>query len=267
MQNRISKYTKQGAGLSFFAILITGLLNGCAVLEFVRPEDPPGNEQIMADYNDITVKLSSAADVLIMLDTPAAEAVDELTSQSKSVIVSAGQKKKGYKKWFNMFAFDEDDLTVRRKYVLIVDEKPKVLFVEPRTYLSFDCQSALRAGAKGGDKDTAGGVLDKPYANENARRIAVLKQVLQNFQLDLDQVKSDNKVLAASGGLVNQALTSALVELEDSPGLAARLSDAAGMKFEHINLGTGKIRMLLEDDVVTIRARLGSVLRKLKNGL
>ncbi len=267
MQNRNSKHTKPGIGLSFFAILIMGALSGCAVVGFLRPEGPPGNEQIMANYDDITVKVSSAADVLIVLDTPAAEAVDELTSQSKSVIVSAGQKKKGYKRWFNMAAFDEDELTVRRKYVLIVDEKPKVLFVEPRTYLSFDCQSALRSGAEGSDKDTAGGVLDEPYANENARLIAILKQVLEDFQLDLDQVKSDNKVLAASGGLVNQALTSVLVELEDSPGLAARLSDAAGMKFEHISLGTGKIRMLLEDDVVTIRARLGSVLRKLKNGL
>lgn len=267
MQNRNSKCKRLGVGLSFFAILITSLLSGCGVVGFLRPEGPPGNEQIMADYNDITVKLSSAADVLIVLDTSGDEGVDALTSQSKSVIVSAGQKKKGYKRWFNMAAFDEDEFTVMRKYVLIVDEKPKVLFTEPRTYFSFDCRSALSSGAKGGDNDAAGGVLDEPYANENAKRIAVLKRVLEDFQLDLDQVKSDNKVLAASGGLVNQVLTSALVELEDSPGLAGRLSDAAGMKFEHISLGTGKIRMLLEDDVVTIRVRLGSVLRKLKKAI
>jgi hypothetical protein len=54
-----------------------------------------------------------------------------LISQSKSIIAAVGQSKKGYKTWFDMVAFDESELTARRKYVYIADERPKQLFVEP----------------------------------------------------------------------------------------------------------------------------------------
>ena len=93
----------------------------------------------------------------------------ELLSQSKSVIGSVGQKKSGYKMWMKMVSFDEDELTAKRKYVLIEDEKPKALFVEPWASFKFNCQMVLDAE-----------VLDEPYSNENARRIAILIKAQEN---------------------------------------------------------------------------------------
>jgi hypothetical protein len=105
-------------------------------------------------------------------------------------------------------------------------------------------------------------VLEEPYANENARRIAVLKQVLANARKDIDEVSSDNKMLDVGGMLINQALETVLVKLDSSPVLATRLSEPAGVDFSHINLGRGKIQMLVENDIVKVKMRLGSLVKK-----
>jgi len=222
---------------------------GCVALEFFTSEGPPSYEQISESYEQTKLKTSGSADALTTIHIPEYE----LLSQSKSVVASVGQKKKGYKTWLKMVAFDEDELTAQRKYLLIVDERPKVLFVEPWTGLSFDCEMVLESE-----------VLDEPYANENARRIAILKQVLANVQKDVEEVGSDNKTLNTCGMLINQALTTVLVKLDSSPVLASRLSEPAGLEFDHISLDKGKIEMLIENDIVAVKMRLGSLVKKFK---
>lgn len=221
-------------------------------VEFLTPEKPPFNEQIYSDYNDVVLNASNAADVIEAIYLPEYE----LLSQSKSVVASTGQRKKGYRTWFKMVAFDEYSLTAKRKYVFIVDERPKTLFVEPWTALQFDCEMALEPE-----------VLDKPYADQNAKQIAVLKQVLEKFREDRAEVGPDNKALAASGMMMNQALETVLVKVEVSPALAKRLSDPEGIEFSHISLDKGRLRMTLEDDIVIIKARLGSLAKKFKLSL
>ena len=222
-------------------------LCGCNVLEFVRPEGPPFYEQISESYYRTELKTSSSADVLAMINIPEYE----LLSQSKSVVASLGQKKKGRKIWLKMVAFDENELTVQRKYLLIVDERPKFLFVEPWESLSFDCEMVL--GSE---------VLDEPYADENARRIAILKQVLENVRVDVDELSSDNKMIDICGMLINQALKTVLVKLDSSPVLAAGLSDPAGFEFEHTSFDKGRIKMVVTDDIVTVQIRLGSLVKR-----
>ncbi len=228
-----------------FQLLVVLGLYGCSVLESFRPEGPPYDKQLSERYNRTKLKESSSADVLAAIHRPEYE----LLSQSKSVVASSGQKKKGHKIWFNMVAFDENELTAKRKYLFIVDDRPNIL-EEPRKYLSFDCEMVLESE-----------VLEKPYANENARRIAILKQVLANVRRDIDEVGRDNKVLDTGGMLINQALETVLVKLDSSPVLATRLSEPAGVDFSHINLGSGKIRLLVEDDIITAKMRLGSLVK------
>jgi hypothetical protein len=220
-------------------------LYGCSVLEFFWPEGPPYDKELSECYNETKLKESSSADVLAVIHRPEYE----LLSQSKSVVASSGQKKKGHKIWVNMVAFDENELTAKRKYLFIVDDRPNIL-EEPRKHLRFDCEMVSESE-----------ILEKPYANENARRIAILKQVLANVHKDIGEVEADNKLLAFSGMLINQALESVLVTLDSSPVLATRLSEPAGVDFSHINLGSGKIRMLVEDDIVTIKMRAGSLVK------
>ena len=82
-----------------------------------------------------------------------------------------------------MVAFDENELIAKRKYVFICDERPKQLFVEPWEGVDFDCKMVLPRK-----------VLDEPYANENARRIAILKQVGADTRKDTGEVGADNEV-------------------------------------------------------------------------
>jgi hypothetical protein len=211
------------------------------VVEYFRPEDPPYDAELYEAYRRTILGASSSYDVITTLHRPEYE----LLSQSKSIIASLGKKKKGRKIWFNLVAFDENWLTAKRKYILIVDDRPN-LMEEPRQDLSFDCEAVLDTEA-----------LDKPYANENARRIAILRQIRENLHKDMGEVASDNKTLNACGMMVNQALEAALVELDASPALAWKLIEPAGVEFSHINLRRGRIQMLLRDDIVAVKMRLG----------
>lgn len=235
-----------------FSLLLFSFLPGCFVVEYLSPEEPPYKEQLSESYYRTKLKQSSSADVLAAIGRAPAAGWGEtqLLSQSKSVIASSGQRK-GHKIWLNMVAFDENELTARRKYFFLVDERPKVLFVEPRENLIFDCEMVLESD-----------VLNEPYANDNAKRIAVLRRVLVNVRRDVDEVAGDNKTVGICGMLINQALETVLVRLDSSPVSALKLGESEGLQFSHISFDKGKIRMALEDDIVTVRMRLGSLVYK-----
>lgn len=221
-------------------------LCGCGFVEFLTPEGPPFYGQLWDTYNRTKLKESTSSDVLAMIHG----SKHELLSRSKSVVASSGQKRRSYHKWLNMVAFDENELTAKRKYLLVINERPKILFTEPWEGVTYDSEMVLESE-----------VLDEPYANENARLIAILRQVLENVRKDIDEVRADNKVLDISGMVINQALSAVLVKLDESAALASKLSDPGGFDFSHISFDRGKIQMLVEDDVVTVKMMLGSFVR------
>ena len=237
--------------LAFF-IVFCALCSGCTPVfwndlgELFSPEKEPRDKVISEGYQQIELNHSSAAEVLAVMYLPDYE----LLSQSRSVIAVSGQKKDGYKNWLRMAAFDEDSLTVTRKYLVIVDEKPKSLFVEPWASLRFDCEMVL-------DK----GVLTEPYSNENARRIEILKQVLNTERADIGQVGLDNKIADTCGMLVGQAMETVLVRLKASPVLAGRLDEDGGLWFEHPSLDQGRIKVDFGDEVVTVDLKAGSIVK------
>jgi hypothetical protein len=244
-----SKIRNFAFNLLFFA-LVCGLC-GCVVRDtvvFLAPEGGPYDNEANDVYGKIQLKESTSADVLSEIHLPK----HELLSQSKSVVASYGHKKEGYKRWFKMVAFDEDQLTVQRKYLFIEDERLKNLFVEPWEGLAFDCQQVLTPE-----------VLGKPYADENARRIGILRWMLKSFRKDVDEVSEDNKDIWVCGALVNQTIETVLVRLDSAPALAARLSEERGVQFEHINFDKGRIRMVIKDDIAAVKIRLGAHVRKL----
>ncbi len=238
-------------------LLCTGVLCfcGCAVLDAVElfnPEGPPDYAQIAQSYTQTQLKFSTSADALVNIGSGSdGLSENELLSQSTSVVGLVGQKKKGYKTWLKMVAFEENEMTAQRKYLFIVDEKPKALFVTPWAYVIFNCEMVLETD-----------VLDVPYASENAKRIAILKKVKENANSDVKQLELDNKMIAVSGSVINQALETVLTLLENSPALAARLDTTDGLKFEHISLDKGQIKMNLFEDIVTIEMKLGSIIKK-----
>lgn len=192
-------------------------------------------------YNKTKLKESTSADVLAAITKE-----DELLSQSKSVVASQGIKKKGHKLWLTMVAFDENALTAKRKCFFIVDEKAESFPIVSRRRLDFDIETVLE-----------GKVLEEPYANENARRIAILQDVLEQTRRDIDEVTPDNKMIGICGGLINQMLSTVLQRFKESPVLASKLSNKNGFSFDHITIGKGTIVMNVTDDVAAVRVRAG----------
>jgi len=214
-------------------------LCGCSVGQQFAAS--PSEKEISNAYNETTLKESTSADVLTVIAKPE----DGVISQSKSVIASQGTNKKGYKLWFSMVAFDENALTAKRKSFFIVDEKTASLLIWPRRKLVFDTEMVLDPK-----------VLNEPYANENARQIAILKQVAEDMRKDVAEVSPDNKRIDICGGLINQTLGTVLYRLEESPVLASKLSDPNGFEFDHMTLGKGTITMNVTDDIADVKIKL-----------
>ena len=224
------------------AVLCFCAFCGCSVGEQFDLASP-GDKELSTAYRQTKLKESSSADVLAVI----AEPEQGLLSQSKSVIASQGLNKKGYKLWFNMVAFDENELTAKRKCFFVVDEKAESLLLWPKRKLVFDSEMVLEPE-----------VFNEPYANENARRIAILKRVTEDIRQDVAEVAADNKKISICGMLINQTLGTVLQKLDESPVLASKLSDPKGFRFDHLTLGEGNIVMNVTDDIVKVKVGLGS---------
>ncbi len=255
---------RTGFGLWFFAfsfqfLFIFGLCGCSSVMSpyvISKRQKLPYDAGISDSYYKIELKRSGALDVLPMIHKPESE----LLSQSRSVVASFGQEEDGYKSWFNMVAFDEVKLTAKRKYFFLVDEKVKRLpgkrrrfLIELKRGIMFDSQMVLEKP-----------VLDELRVSEDAGQAARLRQVLRNLRKDISELGpdvdtpgSDSQVLAVSGMLINQTFGTILHTLDRSPGLAGKLGDSGGVNFDHISFGKGTVRMVVEDDIVTVKIRVG----------
>jgi len=256
MQNKITKQKtklikKHLLALAFtlIALNLVGCGNPADLIYFVKKDTAPTNADIISGYYGVGLRLSNSADVLDEMYMPEYE----LLSQSKTVIAVTGQKKKDYKKWLKMAAFDENETMAQRKYLFIEDEKPKTLFAEPRANAFFECSMVI-------DKQ----MLSKPYSNPSTRLLEILKKVQENTQKDLAQVSEDNHIIQVCGGMANQALTGAITKLQSSPADIVKINTVSGVKFSHLSLDEGVIQMGVEYDIITVKIKLGSYVKKWK---
>ncbi|MDD5134392.1 MAG: hypothetical protein PHP01_03150 [Phycisphaerae bacterium] len=239
----------KGIYLVCAAATVLAFFSGCGVteepLERITPESKPYTKYLPDAYNSIELNRSTSAYVLDVIK----QHKGELVAQSPSVVAGWGEKKKTYQFWLTMAGFSEEDFTVTRKYFLAVDEKPWHLGAEGQK-LRFDCQMIL-------DEQT----LSEPYTSENQQRIAILRKVLENTRDDIAQVKEESRVLDTGGMMINQSLERILYVLNESPAIAEKLSDDNGLAFDHPTLGKSRVQMILNDNVVKVKIRIGSLWR------
>jgi hypothetical protein len=247
---------------SVFCLLSYGLY-GCSAVQYNQPREV-SYEQLSTCYNKIKLKFTSSLNVLEMLRKPAYElepGSTELLSQSDTVVASLGQSKNGYKTWFTMVAFNEQNMTAERKYFYLADENAGSLLTRlggfltsPAKGLVFDSQIIV-----------ASEVLTKPYMTEEEKQIAILKQVAENLRKDADELGKvpvnepgqGNQKLAVAGMFLNQIFKTVLLKLDESPALARNLSGKSGIQFEHAGFDKGKIRMTVDGSIITVKIKLG----------
>jgi len=235
----------------FFTFTFLCGLCGCSAVEYLRPGNLSYDDAgLSTAYDQTVINKSMTLDVLPRIQA----SKNELLSQSESVVASLGQDKNGYKTWFNMVAFHEYRLIAIRKYFFVVDEKVRA---RPGRGLRFDCQTALT-------KDLLGG----SGAADNTRQIAILRRLLDNLRKDIGELGKDMDAPGRANGtlnickmLIQQVLETILLKLENTPALAAKLSDPGGVEFDHLSFDRGKIRMVVENDIATVKIRLGALVR------
>jgi len=246
-----------------YAGLFVGiLLAGCSAVSSpaaAKNQQLSQEQELSVPYDQITLKKSLTLDALPKIRRSQSEpesriAEAETVSHSDRVVASLGQSPDGYSTWFNMVTFHEFRLNVIRKYFFAVDDRAGSLRTRPRRGLRFDCEMLL-------GKE----VLGESYTSENARRIAILRYVLDSTRVDIKELGDDvdvpgqyNQKLDVCGMLINQMFETVLVKLEASPVLAMRLSLAGGAEFDHINFNKGTVRMVVTDDAVAVKARFGA---------
>ena len=87
------------------------LLSGCVQVQTFNP-----NEAVFAKYYATDLEWSTSADVLSYLQNPETE----LLSQSERVAASWGDRDDGQTHWFNLVAFDDEEMTAERKYAFVL---------------------------------------------------------------------------------------------------------------------------------------------------
>jgi hypothetical protein len=252
---------KSAAAMRFVSVFLLGaLLGGCsAVSPWAKARQLSYQAKLSAPYDQIKIKQSVIQNAVPKIQRLQDElepsfAGAELISHSENVVVSLGKSKDGYTTWFNMVTFQENELNAIRKYFFIVDDKARIFELGPSRGLRFDCEMVI------GEE-----MLTEPGTTENAGRIAMLRNVLDKFHKDMGEISEDtattdqeNKMLDICRMLINQAFEVILRELDSSPVLATRLSQAGGVEFDHINFHKGKIQMVIGGNIVMVKIRLGA---------
>ena len=204
-------------------------------------------------YYMTNIGQSTSADIINALGP-----VDqELMSQSESVIATWTEEDlHGYLYWFNMVAFHEEELTAVRKYCLLVDEKARRGIEQVLTRQDWLRHQNLRFEAELLLDDE---IANAAYANENEKRIAILKEIVAKFTDDSEQVTADSRVLYSSAMMVKVMMRDLLYELERSPAKAAWLDDLSGLEFDHLTLNRARARMLVDKcNIVKLKVKIGS---------
>ncbi|MCE5186644.1 MAG: hypothetical protein LLF76_11020 [Planctomycetaceae bacterium] len=200
-------------------------------------------EGVFDRYYATTLGMSTSSDVLATIQDPKTEYL----SQSESVVASWGKaERKDRTHWFNMVAFDEEQMTAVRKYGFILEETTWGLNRTPLPALRFDGEMVMSSE-----------VLDAAYANNNAKLLAVLSAARDLFKKDATEVTYESDVLRSSTMMVYQAFNSVINRLTQSPAYAVKLPELEGMEFDHPTLGESRIRMVIEDQVVKVKIKAG----------
>ncbi len=221
--------------LVLMAVLCVVVVSGCHM----------SSKPVFKRYYLTTVNVSTSAEII-----PIIQAEGEMLAKGENAIASWGEKKKGSIVWFNAVAFDDETSKAIRKYGFVATPEKQ----EQR--MRFDAELVINPD-----------VLNEPYANENAKKIAVLKSILNDFSSDLEPLVKDGRALNSASLMVKQLLKKLISDLNASPALAANLENYSGMVFDNMNLGKGKTRMIIVDGVVNLKSWTGTPLKDIDKEL
>jgi hypothetical protein len=213
------------------------VLSGCGTAGAID------RDGIFGRYDKTVLKQSASADVLGYIQN----AETEHLSQSESVLASWGNDWDGRTHWFNMVAFDEEQLAAARKYVF-TQEDYRGPNTKPRSQLRLDVAAVI-------DSQT----LNAAYPTQNQKSVEILKKLRTSFLDDSKAVNFESQTLQSSSMMVAQTFNILLTMLAQSPAMAENLAKPEGLEFNHMIHGASRARMLIEGDIVKLKIKAGDV--------
>ena len=238
------------ASLMAAAVCLVGCESSDISLDW-RGSRVPEYQRLSSTYDQIKVNSSMTLDVLPKIDA----LKDELASQSESTVASVGESDDGRNTWFTLVGFHQYSLTVVRKYFFLIDEKSSR---KSERGLKFDCEIVL---------DEA--LLEPGDGAATQKATEILEAMLTHLRADVADVGSAagssgqaDQTLQIGIGVLNQTLRLALLKLESSPALAARLDDPEGIAFEPMSYDQGRIGLVVNGGVATVKLRLGALAKR-----
>jgi hypothetical protein len=223
-------------------VLAVMAIAGCVIFYGCKAQLPL-SETLFWSYEQTQIGQTNSAQELDYIQMSAMT----LLSKSDTVIASWGQDDNGYQQWLTVTVFGEESGTAARKYFFYTDEKARDYpFVHPKWTGRFDGQLTI-------DK----AMLEKPFADQNARSIAILKWIKTQFTDDAAKVSGDNKNIGLCQMVVNESFEQVLLKLSESPEWASKLSTPEGVKFEHRSYYNGTLFLYEANGLITIAIELG----------
>jgi hypothetical protein len=219
-------------------------LTGCdwAARGITPPERPNANE-LMVTFNKTTLNQSSSGDVVASVLYPTLQYV----TQSQNTVAISGSKRIRARNWLTLISFGER-LTASGKYFFLINDKPQAFMYTKLILARLDVEKTITPE-----------VLNKNYPDEEVKNIAILRDILSGFNASVREVKSSDAHIRSCSMAVDQLLGEILTRLKTSSIEASRFADPDGMPFDNSNMGTGRLRMVIEGDIVKLKIIIGSV--------
>jgi hypothetical protein len=228
---------------SIALLFVCTVFSGCAwTVRGLTPPESPSPEQLIATFNDTKLTQSSAGDVLAAVQYPDLQIV----THSQNAVAVSGPRDPAPRTWLTMVSFDES-LAASGKYFMLINDKPQAFM-----YTKF-----IRARLDA-EKIVTPEVLAANYPDEEARDMAILRDILDGFNASAREVRLIDTRTRACSMATDQLLGEIITGLKRSPADATRLADRGGAPFNHSTMGKGRFRMVVEGEVVRLKVFVGS---------
>jgi hypothetical protein len=220
--------------------------------------------KLATPYDRAELKTSTTLDILNVAQDPAyqfsAKEVEAVpVTQSDTGVAYSGRSQDGRVTWLNLVAFDELRMTTQRKYFFCIDERAVAVPEKPKKLLIPPHQGILFYAAFVIDPE----ILTTPYATAEAQKIALVRWLAAKFQSDVSALTGSprdptqgNKYVEVCALMVRQMFGGIVTELDRSPDFAKNLANEQGVAFPHMSLDEGHIRLLVANDIATMKIRV-----------
>ncbi len=259
--DKTTRFQRMLMSLGVMAMIMA--TQGCSTVQrYIRPGQF-SYPQLSETYRKTTLGRTGSLEVIraaqaAPIITDDQEVVDlrdyQLVAESGQVVSVFGQSPDTYTRWFSLFGFDPYDLTARRKYFFLFNEKATASpfdegkrFFKPKQVLVFEAELVMAEA------------LARPARREAERRIAILREATSVLRQDVNTmtVSAEGAIrhyheLASNGMFANQILEAAARRLEQFPVMAAKLNAPEGVGFEPMGLDRGTLWMGIDQENKTV---------------